>query len=61
MLQLLPRHVRVRPAIGRDDPFIGLRAVVDDGPDQIKIAVITAADHEYSGSFAWNRTIRAAR
>src|SRR5258708_32836580 len=51
MLQFLPRHVRFCAAICRDDPFISLRAIVDDGPDQLKIAVVTAADHEYSASW----------
>src|SRR5438105_13457161 len=46
--QFLSRHVRFCPAIRRDDAFIGARAIVDDGPDQLNIAVVTATDHAYS-------------
>src|SRR6266851_75936 len=50
MLQFLPRHVRFCPAILRDDPFVSARAIVDDGPNLLKVAVVAAADHEYSAS-----------
>jgi hypothetical protein len=46
MPKLFAKHVRFRPAIRGDDPFISLRTVVDDGPDQLKVAIVTAADHE---------------
>src|SRR5271155_6048182 len=55
--QFLPRHVRFCPAICRDDPFIGLRAIVDDGPDQRKIVFVTAADHGYSALCLTSRSI----
>jgi hypothetical protein len=32
-------------AISRDGLFVGLSAVVDDGPNQLKLAVVTASDH----------------
>jgi len=50
MTQFIPRHVWFCPAIRRDDAFIGARAIVDDGPDQFNIAVVTATDHAYSAS-----------
>src|SRR5205807_6725958 len=46
MLQLFRRHVRVGPAIRRDDASIGLRAVVDDGSHQLEVVVVAAADHD---------------
>ena len=45
VLQLFGRHVRLGPAIGRDDALVGLRAIVDDGPHQLEVARVTAADH----------------
>src|SRR5258708_697889 len=51
MPQFLPGHVWLCPAIRRDGPFICIRAIVDDGPNQLKITVVTAADHEYSVSW----------
>ena len=50
--QFLPGHIRFGPAICGDDPFISLRAIVDNGPSHLKIAVVAAADHEYSASFS---------
>src|SRR6202521_4898188 len=50
VLQFLPGHVRFRPAICRDDSFVGPCAVIDDGPNQLKVAVVAAADHAYSAS-----------
>jgi hypothetical protein len=43
--QFIPGHVWLTPAIRRDDAFIGVRAVVDDGPNQLKISFVTAADY----------------
>src|SRR5712672_3098192 len=48
--QFFPGHVRVCPAVGGDRPFIGLRAIIDDGPNQLEVAVVTAADHACSVS-----------
>src|ERR1700732_1895081 len=50
MAQLVLGHVWFRPAIFRDDAFVSARAIVDDGPNQLKVAVITAADHAYAAS-----------
>jgi hypothetical protein len=47
ILQFLPGHVRLRPAVCGDRPFICSRAIVNDGPNHLKVAVITAADHGY--------------
>jgi hypothetical protein len=47
--QLVPGHVWFRPAIFSDDAFIGARAVVDDSPNQIKVAVIATTDHASLG------------
>ena len=49
MLEFLARHIGFCPAIGRNNSFISLRTVVDDGPNEFKIAIITAADHELRG------------
>src|SRR4029077_18141231 len=46
--QFIPGHVWLSPAIRRDDAFVGVRAVVGDGPTQLKIAFVTAADHRRS-------------
>jgi hypothetical protein len=43
--QFIPGHVRLSPAVRRDDAFIGVSAVVDDGPNQLKISFATATDH----------------
>src|ERR1700693_4544468 len=45
-LKFLPRHIGFCPAIGRDSSFISLRTVVSDGPNQLKIAIVTSANHE---------------
>src|SRR5260370_30013109 len=44
--QLVPGHLWFCPAIFTHDAFIRVRAIVDDGPNQLKVAVITAADHD---------------
>src|SRR5882724_7402440 len=44
--QLFTRHVRFRPAIRRSNSLISPRAIVDDGPNHIKIAVIATPNHE---------------
>jgi len=46
--QFLAGHVRFGPAVRRDDSSISLRAIVDDGANQLKIAVVTAEDHKCS-------------
>jgi hypothetical protein len=43
--QFSPGHIWLRPAIRRDDAFVGVRAIVDDGPDQLKISFVAAVDH----------------
>jgi hypothetical protein len=50
VLQIVHRHLWFRPEILRDDAFIGLRAVVDDGPNQLNVAVVTSTDHASSTS-----------
>src|ERR1700688_3808590 len=45
MMKLVPRHIGFGPAIFRDDTFVGERAIVDDGPDQVEVAVVTGTDH----------------
>src|SRR6267154_528369 len=45
MSQFLPRHIRFRPTIRRNDPLISLRAVVDDAPNQFEIELVTPANH----------------
>ncbi len=44
-LEVLPGHVRFRPAARGDDSFVRLRAIVDDGPDRLKIAIVAAPNH----------------
>src|SRR5579872_3732167 len=43
--QFLSGHVRLGPAIGGDDTFIGARALIDDGPNRLEILFVTTADH----------------
>src|ERR1700740_793661 len=50
MAQLALGHIWFRPAIFRDDAFISLCAIVDNGPNQLKVAVVTLADHAYAAS-----------
>src|SRR6266850_928247 len=45
MAQFVLGHIWFRPAIFRNDAFIGARTIVDDGPNRLKVVVITAADH----------------
>jgi hypothetical protein len=47
MLEFFLRHVWVVAAIRWDDAFIGLRAIIDDGPDLRKVLIVTAADHRW--------------
>ncbi len=37
MTKLSSRHVRIVPAVGRDNPAIRLGAVIDDGKDRLEI------------------------
>src|SRR5271166_2184132 len=48
MLQFLARRIRFGPAICGDDSFVSSRAIINDRPNQLKIAVVTWADHEWS-------------
>src|ERR1700741_4525729 len=50
MTQLAVGHVGFRPAVFRDNAFINVRAIVDDGPNQLKVVLITAADHSLRAS-----------
>ena len=43
--EFLAGHVRLGPAIGGDDAFVGLRAVVDDRVDRLEVALVAAAQH----------------
>jgi hypothetical protein len=43
-IELLRRHVRLVPAIGRDDAAIGLRGGVDDPADRLALVITAAAD-----------------
>jgi len=43
--QLLSRHVRFFPTIGRDHTIVGAGAIVDDLPDKIEVTFGAAADH----------------
>lgn len=45
VLESFPRHVRLGQAIWRDDPSVGLGAVVDDGPDLFEILGRAGANH----------------
>jgi hypothetical protein len=46
MPEFLRGHIRFCPAIRGDDPLIGLGGVVDDGPNQLEIAVVAESNHE---------------
>src|SRR5882762_4140270 len=43
--QFRRRYVWICRAICGNDPFIGLSAVIDDGPNQLKITIVTASYH----------------
>src|SRR5271170_3695917 len=47
MPQLLSRHIWFSPAIVRNDAAIRLRAIVDDGPDRLKIVFTTSPNHRF--------------
>ncbi len=47
VLESLPGHIWLCPAIRRDHPFISLRSVVNDAQYLFKIPVIATTDHEY--------------
>src|SRR6266849_6463152 len=57
MLQFLPGHVRFCPAVWGDRSFVCLRPIVDDGPNQLKVTVVTAANHGYSTSWLGEHTV----
>jgi hypothetical protein len=45
LLQLISRHIRVRPAIRQDNASVGQGTIIDNRPDRLKIALVTNADH----------------
>jgi hypothetical protein len=57
ILQFFPGHVRFCPAVSGNRPFICLRAIVDDGPNQLKVAVVTTTDHGCSSWRSANREV----
>jgi hypothetical protein len=48
--QFMPRHVRLLPVILRNHPFIRLRAIIDDLPNDLEIPLIASPDHVLSAS-----------
>jgi len=60
MLQFFPGHVQFRPAILGDNTPVSSRAVVDNRPDQLKIALVTLPDHEFSLLLQRQKTTRSA-
>ena len=46
--ELVRGHIGLRPAIDGDDACVGLGPVVDDGADEVEVAVGAAADHKGS-------------
>ena len=46
VLELVCGHVRLGPAVGGDDAFVGLSAVVDDGVNAIEVLSGATSDHE---------------
>ena len=46
MTKLFLRHVRLTPSIGWDDPSIRGRAIIDDGPDILKVFFLAKPNHK---------------